>query len=76
MVVGYAMRLLMSGLALGVTIAWAATRGIRALLFATTPTDPATYIVVVVTLGVAALIACVHPLRTALRFDPVTLFRA
>jgi len=76
MVVGYAMRLLTSGLALGVTVAWAATRGMRALLFATTPTDPATYAAVIVTLSAAAVVACVRPLRTALRFDPVTLFKA
>ena len=42
-VVGYGMRLLGSGLALGITAAWAATRGMSALLFATTPTDAFTY---------------------------------
>jgi putative ABC transport system permease protein len=75
-VMGYGLRLLLGGLALGVTAAWAATRGMKALLFATTPLDPITYAAVIATLTVAALLACALPLRRALRFDPVVLFKA
>ncbi len=75
-VVGHGMRLLIGGLALGVTAAWAATRGMSALLFATTPTDAVTYAGVIATLVAAALLACVLPLRRALRFDSLVLFKA
>ena len=75
-VLGYGLRLLLSGLALGVTAAWAATRGMGALLFATTPTDAFTYASVIATLVLASFFACALPLRRALRFDPVTLFKA
>jgi ABC-type antimicrobial peptide transport system permease subunit len=75
-VVGYALRLLVGGLALGVTIAWAATRGMKALLFATQPFDPLTYAAVLLVLSIAALIASAIPLRRALDFNPTALFRA
>jgi len=75
-VMGDGFRLLASGLALGVTAAWAATRGMRALLFATTPTDPFTYASVMLILAGAALLACALSLRRALRFDPAVLFKA
>jgi ABC-type lipoprotein release transport system permease subunit len=48
----------------------------KALLFATAPVDTATYAAVIATLIVAALLACSLPLRRALRFDPVVLFKA
>ncbi len=76
MVVGYGLRLLTGGLALGVTAAWAATRGMGALLFATAPLDAFTYAAVAATLAIAALLACALPLRRALSFDPVVLFKA
>ena len=76
MVMGYGLRLLTGGLALGVTAAWAATRGMGALLFATAPLDAFTYAAVAATLAIAALLACALPLRRALSFDPVVLFKA
>jgi predicted permease len=75
-VIGYAVRLLVFGLALGLTAAWAATRGMGALLFATKPLDLFTYTGVIATLAIAALAACVLPLGRALRIDPVVLFKA
>ena len=75
-VLGYATRLLINGLALGLTTAWAATRTMKSLLFGTSPTDPSTYVWAILTLVVAALFACALPLRHALRVDPVVLFKA
>jgi predicted permease len=75
-VIGYGLRLLVSGLALGVTIAWAATRGMGSLLFATRPLDGFTYAAAIAVLAVAAIGACGLPLRRALQFDPVILFKA
>lgn len=76
MVAGYAFRLLASGLGLGLTAAWAATRSMRALLFGVTPTDVVTYLIVVAVLAVASLAACAGPFRRAIRFDPVVIFNA
>jgi hypothetical protein len=47
-----------------------------ALLFATKPLDAFTYVAVIATLTIAALAACAGPLRRALGFDPVVLFKA
>ncbi len=74
-VMGYALRLLAAGLALGLTAAWAITRGLQPQLSGVTVTDSATYVTAVVVLSSAVLAACLLPLRRALRFDPVTLFR-
>jgi hypothetical protein len=75
-VMGYALRLLVTGLALGMTAAWAVTRGLQPQLSGVTVTDSATYATAVFVLSCAVLAACLLPLRRALRFDPVTLFRA
>ena len=75
-VMGYAFRLLVAGLALGLTAAWAVTRGLQPQLSGVTVTDSATYATAVTVLSCAVLAACLLPLRRALRFDPVTLFRA
>jgi predicted permease len=72
----YALRLLVAGLALGLTAAWATTRGLQPQLSGVTVTDSATYATAVIVLSCAVLAACLLPLRRALRFDPVTLFRA
>jgi ABC-type antimicrobial peptide transport system permease subunit len=74
-VMGYGVRLLVGGLALGLTIAWAATRGLQAQLWGVTATDVTTYALSVFVLSTAVLTACLLPLRRALRFDPVILFR-
>jgi predicted permease len=69
-------RLIGFGLALGLTSAWALTRGMQALLFQVNATDAATYAGAVAVLIAAAVAACLLPLRRAARFDPLTLFKA
>ena len=76
LLLGYAGRIIVSGLALGTTIAWAASRLLRSLVFGVTPTDPATYAMSIALLVVCVLVACVVPIRRAMRFDPTTLLRA
>jgi putative ABC transport system permease protein len=44
-------------------------------LFGVTPTDPVAYVVVVATLGIAALAACVLPAQRAARIDPIVSLR-
>jgi putative ABC transport system permease protein len=76
MVMGYALRLLLLGLGLGLAMAWAATRGLQAQLWGVTATDSVTYVGALILLSGAALAACILPLRRALRFDPLVLFKA
>ncbi len=63
------------GIALGVATSVALTRFLASMLFDVRPTDPATFVSVVVLLvGVAAL-ACWIPARRAMRVDPLVALR-
>jgi predicted permease len=64
------------GTGLGLVTALLAARGMRAVLFEITPTDPLTYVIVVALLAIVALIATYIPARTAARGDPVAALRA
>jgi predicted permease len=75
-VVGEGLVLVMAGAALGIAGALASTRVLRSLLFDLTPSDPPTYIAIVVILGACALAASWLPARRASRVDPVTALRS
>jgi putative ABC transport system permease protein len=75
-VVGDGLVLVMAGAALGIAGALASTRVLRSLLFDLTPSDPPTYIAIVVILGACALAASWLPARRASRVDPVTALRS
>jgi len=60
---------------IGVAASLARTRVIASALFGFTPTDPATYAVVLATIFVVACLACLVPARRALRVDPLTAMR-
>jgi putative ABC transport system permease protein len=68
-------RLIGIGVAAGVVLALLGTRLMRALLFGVSPTDPTTYVAVVIGLSVVALLACWIPARRALKTDPVEALR-
>jgi predicted permease len=72
---GYAGRIIIAGLTLGVTIAWAVSRMLQSVLFGVTPTDLPTYAASIGVLVVCVLGACLVPIRRAMRFDPTTLLR-
>jgi predicted permease len=76
LVMAYVLRLLALGVALGLIGAWGVTRGLQTQLSGVTVTDLPTYAGAVAILSCAVLAACVSPLRRALRYDPVVLFRA
>jgi putative ABC transport system permease protein len=76
LVVRDAMTLAGTGIVLGVGGAAATTRGLRTMLFDTSPLDPVTYAAVVATLLAVAAIACCAPAWRAARVDPVIALRA
>jgi putative ABC transport system permease protein len=64
------------GLALGIAAGLAISTLMRGILYGVSPTDPITYIGVVVILAGVALLACVAPARRAARIDPLLALRA
>jgi ABC-type antimicrobial peptide transport system permease subunit len=64
------------GLAIGLPLAWWASRSFAAFLFHVTPTDVSVYAGVAVLLTVVALAAAIVPARRAARTDPVISLRA
>jgi putative ABC transport system permease protein len=76
LVLGDGVRVLLAGLALGLTLAWVASRSLRSLLFELTPTDLPTYAAGSLMLAGAVLLACLFPLRRAVAFDAARLFRS
>ena len=64
-----------SGIAIGLAAAVAFGPVLDALLFGVTSRDPVTYVVVAVTLGTVALLACYVPAARATKIDPLIALR-
>ncbi|HKE33491.1 MAG TPA: ABC transporter permease [Candidatus Angelobacter sp.] len=75
LVIGDGAKLALLGIAIGIAGAVALTRVMEKLLFAVTPTDPATFAVVAIALAIVALAACYIPARRAMKVDPVAALR-
>jgi len=60
---------------IGLVFAQAVTRLMSTLLFGVSPTDPRTYVVVIVLLMGVALIAAYIPARRAATVDPMLVLR-
>jgi putative ABC transport system permease protein len=75
LVVGHAMKLALTGVALGLVGAALLTRLMSSLLFGVTPTDPVTFVAVALLLGLVALVASLVPARRAARVDPMVALR-
>ena len=76
MIVRSGLVLTVTGLFLGVIGALALSRTLESMLFGITPTDPGTFVIVPLFLGIVALVACYLPARTAARADPTATLRA
>ena len=70
-----ALRLTAVGVGLGLIGAFAATRGLRSLLFEVKPADPATFICLSLLLTFVALLASYIPARRATKVDPLVALR-
>jgi putative ABC transport system permease protein len=75
LIITQGMKLVLIGVALGVAIAFAATRVVSTLLFGVSATDPLTFIGISVLLVAVALIACLFPTRRATKVDPMIVLR-
>jgi putative ABC transport system permease protein len=70
------LRFVTIGLAAGLVASLLMSRGLRALLFGVSPTDPATYVAVCVLFGAVASFACYLPARRVTRVDPMVALRS
>jgi putative ABC transport system permease protein len=75
LVLGRGMRLAGIGMVTGLAVALALTRVLRSLLFEVSPTDPLTFVMILLLLGMVALVACWLPARRAARIDPMVALR-
>jgi putative ABC transport system permease protein len=75
MIVRQGLFLTLVGLVLGIIGAFALTRFLTSVLYATQPTDPPTFIVVSLTLVAVALLASYIPARRATKVDPMVALR-
>jgi len=76
MVVGHAMKRVLTGTAIGVVAAVAAGKLLTGMLFDVTPADPLTIAGVTLILCLAALLASYLPARRATRVDPTVALRS
>ena len=67
--------LTLSGTVIGIAVAAGVTRYLETLLYGVRPTDPWTFVGVVILLGIVALVACYLPARRAMRVDPIVALR-
>ena len=70
-----AMTMVLVGVAIGIPIAIACSRGLRTMLFEVTPVDPLSLLATAVVLSLVASIAAFIPARRATRVDPMVALR-
>jgi len=75
MVVGRATRMVVAGLAIGLTAALILTRYLAGTLYGVSAHDPATFGLIVIVLAAVAIAACYFPARRAMRVDPTVALR-
>lgn len=70
-VAGHSLKLAAVGVGIGLVASFGLAQAMRSILFGIGPSDPATYLAVLVTTALAALAAAWLPMRRAVRVDPV-----
>jgi putative ABC transport system permease protein len=76
LIVRQGLKLVLSGIVIGVVSALALQRVIGKLLFGISPTDPLTFTMIAFLLIGVALLACWIPARRATKVDPLTALRS
>ena len=76
LVIGKGMLLAGVGVAIGTGAAWLLTRSMQTVLYGIRPSDPVTFVEVVLVLLTASLLASWLPARRALKIDPVNALRS
>jgi ABC-type antimicrobial peptide transport system permease subunit len=69
------LRQVVIGLMIGLIAAFGVTRVLRAVLVGVSPSDPVTFLAVVLVLMLAGVLGCAIPARRAVRVDPVVALR-
>jgi len=75
LVVGQGMKLVMSGVAIGLATSFGLTRLMSNMLFGVSAADPPTFIVITLLLAFVATLACWIPARRATKVDPMVALR-
>jgi len=75
LIIKFGMKLTLIGVVVGLAVALALTRLMKALLFDVSATDPLTFIVIALLLTGVALLACWIPARRAAKADPMVALR-
>jgi ABC-type antimicrobial peptide transport system permease subunit len=75
MIAGRALRLVAVGVAVGLPLAWVASRWVGSMLFGLTAVDPSVIAGAVAVLSMAAMVAAYVPAKRATRVDPTTALR-
>jgi putative ABC transport system permease protein len=75
LVIGQAMKQVLTGLTIGLAVALALTRVMKGLLFEVSTTDPLTFAAIVLLLTSVALLACLLPASRAAKVDPMVALR-
>jgi predicted permease len=76
LILGHAVRLIATGLLIGVSAAVALARFVAFLLYGITPSDPIAFTGAIVILIITGLVACYLPASRAMRIDPVRALRS
>jgi predicted permease len=76
LVLRQAATLTITGTVIGIAASFAVARVLKSLIFHVSPTDPATFATVALSVIAIALIACYLPARRATQADPMTALRA
>jgi putative ABC transport system permease protein len=75
MVIGAGLKIVATGVFLGIGASFALTQFMRSLLYAVGPDDPLTFAVIPLLFALVSLAACYIPARRAMRVDPMLALR-